>query len=114
MPFPLSSTGSGWADGLPSYAHPGGVYFAAVCCWRTWCSAWPRSTAFHPVEPPDPEAIFRRTTELLADLVEPAKAEALETLGEDEQALGIASDWARAKLAPKTGLTADVASPDAP
>lgn len=50
----------------------------------------------------------------MADLVEPAKAEALETLGEDEQALGIASDWVRAKLAPKTGLTADVASPDAP
>jgi hypothetical protein len=36
------------------------------------------------------------------DLVEPAKADALEKLGEGRQALGIASDWVRTKLAPKT------------
>jgi hypothetical protein len=51
--------------------------------------------------PPDPEAASRRTTELVADLVEPAKATALEKLGEGRQALDIANDWVRSKLAPK-------------
>jgi hypothetical protein len=50
---------------------------------------------------PDPEVVSDRTTELVADLVEPAKADALEKLGEGRQALGIASGWVRAKLAPK-------------
>jgi hypothetical protein len=50
--------------------------------------------------PPDPEALSRRTTELVADLVEPAKAEALEKLGEGDRALGIANAWVRTKLAP--------------
>jgi len=36
----------------------------------------------------------------VADLVEPAKAEALESLGEGRQALGIAVEWVRTKLAP--------------
>jgi hypothetical protein len=54
-----------------------------------------------PCVPTDPEAISRRTTELVADLVEPAKAEALEKLGEGGQALGIASAWVRTKLAPR-------------
>jgi hypothetical protein len=49
--------------------------------------------------PADPEALSRRITELVADLVEPAKAEALEKLGEGRQALGIASRWVRGKLA---------------
>jgi hypothetical protein len=49
--------------------------------------------------PPDPEVFSRRTTELVADLVEPAKADALETLGEGRQALGIANAWVRTKLA---------------
>jgi hypothetical protein len=49
----------------------------------------------------DPEALTRRTTELVADLVEPAKADALETLGEGRQALGIANAWVRTKLAPR-------------
>jgi hypothetical protein len=48
--------------------------------------------------PPDPEALSRRTTELVADLVEPAKSEALEKLGESHRALGIASAWVRTKL----------------
>jgi len=48
--------------------------------------------------PPDPDALSQRTAELVADLVEPAKAEALETLGEGRQALGIASAWVRTKL----------------
>jgi hypothetical protein len=54
-----------------------------------------------PAVPSDPEALSRRTTELVADLVEPAKAEALEKLGEGRQALGIANGWLRTKLAPK-------------
>jgi hypothetical protein len=48
--------------------------------------------------PADPEALSRRTTELVADLVEPAKADALEKLGEGDRALGIATDWLRTKL----------------
>jgi len=50
--------------------------------------------------PPDPEALSRRTTELVADLVEPAKSDALEKLGEGDRALGIANAWVRTKLAP--------------
>jgi len=53
-----------------------------------------------PAPAPDPEAASRRTTELVADLVEPAKAEALEKLGEGDRALGIANAWVRTKLAP--------------
>jgi len=48
--------------------------------------------------PADPEALSLRTTELLADLVEPAKADALDKLGEGRQALGIAREWVRTKL----------------
>ena len=51
-----------------------------------------------PAAPPDPEALPARTAELVADLVEPAKAEALEKLDEGRRALGIASDWVRTKL----------------
>jgi hypothetical protein len=51
--------------------------------------------------PEDPEALSRRTTELVPDLVEPAKAEALEKLGEGQRALGIANAWVRTKLAPR-------------
>jgi hypothetical protein len=54
-----------------------------------------------PAVPGDPEALSRRTTELVADLVEPAKAEALEKLGEGDRALGIANAWVRTKLAPR-------------
>jgi hypothetical protein len=52
--------------------------------------------------PPDPEALSRRTAELVADLVEPAKSTALEKLGEGERALGIAAGWVQAKLQPGT------------
>jgi len=54
-----------------------------------------------PAVPPDADAVSRRTAELVADLVEPAKSDALEKLGEGHKALGIASDWVRMKLAPK-------------
>ncbi len=42
-----------------------------------------------PAVPRDPEALSQRTAELVADLVEPAKATALEKLGEGRQALGV-------------------------
>jgi hypothetical protein len=51
-----------------------------------------------PVLAPDLEALSTRTAELVADLVEPAKADALEKLGEGQRALGIASAWVRSKL----------------
>ena len=50
-----------------------------------------------PAAPPDPDALPQRTAELVADLVEPAKAEALDKLSEGRQALGIAASWVRAK-----------------
>jgi hypothetical protein len=46
----------------------------------------------------DPEAVKLRASQLVADLVEPAKSEALDVLGEGRQAFGIAADWVRAKL----------------
>jgi hypothetical protein len=52
-----------------------------------------------PASPADPEALTARTAELVADLVEPAKAEALEKLGDGERAFGIAAGWVRTKLA---------------
>jgi len=56
--------------------------------------------AVPPAEPADPDAVSARVTELVADLVEPAKATALEKLDEGRQALTIATAWLRAKLAP--------------
>jgi hypothetical protein len=38
----------------------------------------------------------------VADLVEPAKADPLETLGEGRLALGIASDGVRTKIVPRS------------
>jgi hypothetical protein len=58
---------------------------------------------------PEPEAPSARTTELVADLVEPAKADALEALGEGAPALDIAVRWLRPKLVP-----APTPVPDAP
>ncbi len=60
---------------------------------------------------PDPEALSRRIAELVADLVEPAKAEALEKLGEGRQALGIAAGWVRTKLTTTVLGEADPAGP---
>ena len=54
--------------------------------------------AVPPAEPPDPDAASARVTELVADLVEPAKTTALEKLGEGEQAQSIAAAWLRPKL----------------
>jgi hypothetical protein len=60
-----------------------------------------RLAEFEGVEPADsPDAGTRsaRAAELVADLVEPAKASALEKLGEGERALGIATGWLRTRL----------------
>ena len=54
--------------------------------------------AVPPAEPADPDAVSVRVTELVADLVEPAKTTALEKLGEGEQAQSIATAWLRPKL----------------
>ena len=51
-----------------------------------------------PAEPADPDAVSARVTELVADLVEPAKTTALEKLGEGERAQSIATAWLRPKL----------------
>jgi hypothetical protein len=51
-----------------------------------------------PAEPGSPDAVSSRVTELVADLVEPAKTTALEKLGEGERAQGIATGWLRPKL----------------
>jgi hypothetical protein len=67
-----------------------------------------------PGAPPDREAFSGRTAELVADLVEPAKVEALDKLGEGDRAFGIAVGWVRAKLMPKANPTADAASAAAP
>jgi hypothetical protein len=48
------------------------------------------------------EAVEARVPALLADLVEPAKATALEKLGEGERAIRIATGWLRAKVAGTT------------
>jgi hypothetical protein len=50
--------------------------------------------------PPDPESLSGRTAQLVADLVEPAKVEPLDKLGEGSRAFDIASGWVRAKLVP--------------
>jgi len=41
-----------------------------------------------------------RTSALVADLIEPAKATALENLGEGERAFGIATGWLRTRMEP--------------
>jgi hypothetical protein len=55
------------------------------------------------VAPPAPEladAAATRISELVADLVEPARVTALEKLGEGRRGLTIATTWLRAKLLP--------------
>ena len=52
-----------------------------------------------PAPPEDPDALKVRAGELVADLVEPAKSETLDKLGEGRQALDIANAWLRNKFA---------------
>lgn len=56
-----------------------------------------------PFVPKDLETLPRRTTELVADLVEPARAEALEKVGKGARAFGIASEWMRRGSHPLVG-----------
>jgi hypothetical protein len=50
--------------------------------------------------PPEDQAAFNaRAGELVVDLMEPAKAEALDKLGEGHRALDVAAGWVLAKLA---------------
>jgi hypothetical protein len=55
-----------------------------------------------PLEPTDPDALELRTSQLVTDLVEPAKSTALEKLGEGRPAFDIANAWLKAKF----GITA--------
>jgi hypothetical protein len=50
--------------------------------------------------PPDHGAYSRRMTELVADLIEPARSAALDKLGEGERAFGMATAWLRARIEP--------------
>ena len=52
-----------------------------------------------PADQDDPEAITVRASQLVADLVEPAKSTALEKLGEGRPAFDIANAWLRQKFA---------------
>ena len=51
-----------------------------------------------PPTPPHSEVAATRVEQLIADLVEPARAEALEDLGQERRAFGIAASWVRGKL----------------
>ena len=57
-----------------------------------------------PAQPDDPEALVLRANQLVANLLEPAKSDALDKLGEGRQALDIAAGWVRAKMAPTAGV----------
>jgi hypothetical protein len=59
-----------------------------------------------PAPDEEPEALALRVGELVADLVEPAKSEALDKLGEGRQSLEVAAGWVRAKLASDDGAVA--------
>jgi len=50
-------------------------------------------------QPDDPGAVSVRAGQLVADLIEPAKSDTLEKLGEGRQAFDIAAGWVRGKLA---------------
>jgi hypothetical protein len=54
-----------------------------------------------PAAPDDSDTVKTRAGQLVADLVEPAKSEALDKLGEGRQALDIAAGWVRAKMVPR-------------
>ena len=56
-------------------------------------------------DPADPDAVPNRVNELVADLVEPARATALEKLGDGQRSFAIAAGWLRAKLpSPANGV----------
>ena len=51
-----------------------------------------------PPTPPEPEVTASRVERLVAHLVEPARADALEDLGQGRRAFGIAASWVRCRL----------------
>lgn len=59
--------------------------------------------------PVDPDAIALRVDELVADLVEPARSTALEKLGENRPAFGIATTWLKTKFSRAVSASTSVA-----
>ena len=57
--------------------------------------AWPSSLAWPFATQEDPRPVARRVDVVMEDLVEPARASALEKLDESRQAITIATDWVR-------------------
>jgi hypothetical protein len=58
-----------------------------------------------PAQPDDPDRLEVRTSQVVADLVEPAKSAALEKLGEGRPAFDIANAWLRAKFGIAAGAS---------
>ena len=56
-----------------------------------------------PPTPPDPDVAAARLARHIADLVEPARVEALEDLAQGRRAFGITAGWVRGKLDPAPG-----------
>jgi hypothetical protein len=57
-----------------------------------------------PPVPPEADISSARVERLIADLVEPARAEAIEDLGQGRRAFGIAASWVRGKLDPNNRI----------
>jgi hypothetical protein len=89
--------------------HPA-LFPAALVAWEeqvrstaTIAAMAMRLAGLDGVPPPEPEAAdvaATRVSELVADLVEPARVTALEKVGEGRRSLTIATTWLRAKLLP--------------
>jgi hypothetical protein len=60
-----------------------------------------------PAQPEDLDALKVRAGQLVADLVEPARSETLDKLGEGRQALDIAAGWVRSKFEPAAVAAGD-------
>lgn len=60
---------------------------------------------------PDSDAVSARVSQLLADLIEPARSTALDKLDEGRQAIVIATAWLRPKLAGDREISASAESP---
>ncbi len=53
-----------------------------------------------PAAPDDPDALSLRAAEFVANLVAPAKSDALAECGEGRRALDIAATWVQSKVVP--------------
>jgi hypothetical protein len=94
-PLAVQATGEGVSDTLGKRTHSS-------------TPAGPFRVACHGPLHRDPDALNARAGELVADLVEPAKSEALDKCGEGRQALDIAAGWVRTKLAPRPISTTEI------